>query len=49
MHVAAPPLRFGPVDDGTIGFVRNAFDEQLDALFAEILEDMFGPEPAEDD
>jgi hypothetical protein len=35
------------LDDGTIGFVRNALDAELDAIFAEIMVELFGPEPAE--
>jgi hypothetical protein len=34
--------------DGTVSFVRNALDAPLDAIIAEVLEDLFGPEPAED-
>jgi hypothetical protein len=33
----------------TVGFVRNALDAQLDAIFAKALDEIFGPEPAEDD
>jgi hypothetical protein len=36
------------LDDGTIGFVRNAFDAEMDQMFAEVMEELFGPEPAED-
>jgi hypothetical protein len=34
--------------DGTVGFVRNALNEQLAQIFAEIMVELFGPEPAED-
>jgi hypothetical protein len=36
------------LDDGTIGFVRNAFDAEMDQMFAEVLDEFFGPEPVED-
>jgi hypothetical protein len=36
------------LDDGTLAFVRNAFDAEMDQMFAEIMEELFGPEPAED-
>jgi hypothetical protein len=35
------------LDDGSITFVRNTLDAQLDAFFAEFLDELFGPEPAE--
>jgi hypothetical protein len=34
--------------DGTIGFIRNAFDAEMNQIFAEIIAELFGPEPAED-
>jgi hypothetical protein len=37
------------LDDGTIGFVRNAFDAEMERIFGEIMEELFGPEPAEDE
>jgi hypothetical protein len=36
------------LDDGPLGFVRNAFDAEMDQMFAEIMDELFGPEPAED-
>ena len=36
------------LDDGTIAFVRNAFDADMERIFAEVLDELFGPEPAED-
>jgi hypothetical protein len=36
-------------DDGTTGFVRNALDAQWDAIFTKALDEIFGPEPEEDD
>jgi hypothetical protein len=53
----APPRRLGRdrfggrlydlvrLDDGTIGFVRNAFDAELKQIIAEAIEELF-PEPA---
>jgi hypothetical protein len=35
-------------DDGTIGFIRNAFDVEMKQMFTEITEELFGSEPAED-
>jgi hypothetical protein len=37
------------LDDGSVGFVRNTLDAQLDEIFAKALDEIFGPEPAEDD
>ena len=34
--------------DGTVGFVRNALSAERDQMFAEVMEELFGPEPAED-
>jgi hypothetical protein len=34
--------------DGTVGFVRNAFDPEMDQMFAEVMAELFGPEPPED-
>jgi hypothetical protein len=34
------------LDDGTLGFVRNAFDAEMDQMFTEVLGELFGPEPA---
>lgn len=36
------------LDDGTLGFVRNAFDAEMDQIFTEALDELFGPEPADD-
>jgi hypothetical protein len=36
------------LDDGTVAFVRNAFDAEMKQMFAEVMEELFGPEPAED-
>jgi hypothetical protein len=36
------------LDDGTIGFVRNAFDAEMKQVFAEIMMELFGPAPPED-
>jgi hypothetical protein len=36
-------------EDGSVGFIRNALDAQLDEIFAEALDEIFGPEPAEDE
>jgi hypothetical protein len=37
------------LDDGSIGFVRNALNAEMERIFAEVMEELFGrPEPAED-
>ncbi len=36
------------LSDGAVGFVRNAFDAETDQMFAEVMEELFGPEPVED-
>ena len=36
------------LSDGTVGFVRNAFDAEMAQMFTEVMEELFGPEPAED-
>ena len=39
------------LDDGTVGFIRNPIDaeiKQIKQMFAEIMMELFGPEPAED-
>jgi hypothetical protein len=33
-------------DDGTIAFLRNAFDAEMERTFVEALDELFGPEPA---
>jgi hypothetical protein len=35
-------------EDGSITFVRNALDAQLDEIFTKALDEIFGPKPAED-
>jgi hypothetical protein len=42
------PRRYDLVrfEDGTVGFVRNALDAQLDEIIAKALDEIFGPEPA---
>jgi hypothetical protein len=37
------------LDDGTVGFVRNAFQVNLRRTFDQTLDDIFGPEHAEDE
>jgi hypothetical protein len=43
-------LQYIPVQgpDGVIEFVRDPFDTEMKHMFAEVLEELFGPEPAED-
>ena len=36
------------LSDGSVGFVRNAFDAEMDQMFTEVLDELFGPEPPED-
>jgi hypothetical protein len=36
------------LQDGTIDFVRNALDAEISRAIAEAIEELFGPEPAED-
>ena len=36
------------LDNGTLCFVRNTFDAEMDRIFTEVLDELFGPEPAED-
>jgi hypothetical protein len=36
------------LSDGTVGFVRNAFDAEMDQMFAEFMDELFGPEHTED-
>jgi hypothetical protein len=36
-------------EDGTVGFVRNALQVELRQTFDRTLDELFGPEPAEDD
>ena len=33
------------LDDGTLGFVRNAFDAEMDRLFTEVLDELFVRSP----
>jgi hypothetical protein len=35
-------------DDGTVGFVRNAFDAEMDRILTNAIDEIFGPEPAEE-
>jgi hypothetical protein len=35
------------LDDGNLGFVRNVFDAEMDQMFTEIMEELFGPAPAD--
>jgi hypothetical protein len=30
------------LSDGTVGFVRNAFDAEMERIFAEVLDELFG-------
>ena len=42
-------LQYIPVErDGVIEFIRDPFDAEMDQVFAELMEELFGPEPAED-
>jgi len=43
-------LQYIPVQrpDGVIEFIRDPFDAEMDRIFAEIMEKLFGPEPAGD-
>jgi hypothetical protein len=43
-HLQYIPVQF-PND---IEFIRDPFDAQMERIFAEILEELFGPEPAGD-
>jgi hypothetical protein len=36
------------LEDGTIGFARNALDAEISRAIAEAIEELFGPEPAAD-
>jgi hypothetical protein len=35
-------------DDGTIGFIRNAFQVDMARMLVEVLEELFGLDPAKD-
>jgi hypothetical protein len=35
--------------DGTVGFVRNALDLEIEEAVTNAMDNIFGPEPAEDD
>ena len=42
-------LQYIPIErDGIIEFIRDPFDVEMDQMFAEILDQLFGPDPAED-
>jgi hypothetical protein len=42
-------LQYIPVErDGVIEFIRDPFQLEMRQMFDEILDEMFGPEPAED-
>ena len=43
-HLQYIPVQF---PDG-VEFIRDPFDAQMKQVFAEMLEELFGPEPAED-
>ena len=36
------------LDDGNIGFIPNALDAEISRAIDEAIEELFGPEPAED-
>jgi hypothetical protein len=43
-HLQYIPVQF----PHSVEFIRDPFDAQMKRVFAEIMEEMFGPEPAED-
>jgi hypothetical protein len=36
------------LDDGSITFVRNALDAEIEQAIAQAMDELFGPEPPED-
>jgi len=42
-------LQYIPVErDGVIEFIRDPFDAEMERILAEVLDELFGPEPAAD-
>jgi hypothetical protein len=35
------------LDDGTVAFIRNAFDAEMERIFAEVMDEIFGPDLAD--